>query len=168
MDFILLHQNHFKMFLPEVFLATSILILTLYATYVVSSHFLGYPIITSGFNKICLLVLSLTLLLVYNNTIPFMLTYNNTFIFDALTTYSKGLILFFSIVCMAIFEDSLLRQKINNFEYFILLLCAVLGLMLLVSSFDLISLYLAIELQSLCLYVLAAAKKTQHFLLNLV
>jgi NADH-quinone oxidoreductase subunit N len=163
MDFILLHQNHFKMFLPEVFLATSILILTLYATYVVSSHFLGYPIITSGFNKICLLVLSLTLLLVYNNTIPFMLTYNNTFIFDALTTYSKGLILFFSIVCMAIFEDSLLRQKINNFEYFILLLCAVLGLMLLVSSFDLISLYLAIELQSLCLYVLAAAKKDSTF-----
>jgi len=64
---------------------------------------------------------------------------------------------------MAIFEDSLLRQKINNFEYFILLLCAVLGLMLLVSSFDLISLYLAIELQSLCLYVLAAAKKDSTF-----
>ena len=31
MDFSLLHQNFFKMFLPEVFLATSILILTLYA-----------------------------------------------------------------------------------------------------------------------------------------
>jgi NADH-quinone oxidoreductase subunit N len=163
MDFILLHQNHFKMFLPEVFLATSILILTLYATYVVSSHFLGYPIITSGFNKICIFVLFLTLLLVYNNTIPFMLTYQNTFIFDDLTAYSKCLILFFSILCLAIFEDSLLKQKINNFEYFILLLCAVLGLMLLVSSFDLISLYLAIELQSLCLYVLAAAKKDSSF-----
>jgi NADH-quinone oxidoreductase subunit N len=35
--------------------------------------------------------------------------------------------------------------------------------MLLVSSFDLISLYLAIELQSLCLYVLAAAKKDSTF-----
>jgi NADH-quinone oxidoreductase subunit N len=163
MDFILLHQNHFKMFLPEVFLATSILILTLYATYVVSSHFLGYPSITCGFNKICIFVLFLTLLLVYNNTIPFMLTYQNTFIFDDLTAYSKCLILFFSILCLAIFEDSLLKQKINNFEYFILLLCAVLGLMLLVSSFDLISLYLAIELQSLCLYVLAAAKKDSSF-----
>ena len=35
--------------------------------------------------------------------------------------------------------------------------------MLLISSFDLISLYLAIELQSLCLYVLAAAKKDSTF-----
>jgi len=92
-----------------------------------------------------------------------MLTYQNTFIFDSLTTYSKCFIVFFSMVCFAIFESSVLRQKINNFEYFILLLCAVLGLMLLVSSFDLISLYLAIELQSLCLYVLAAAKKDSTF-----
>jgi len=35
--------------------------------------------------------------------------------------------------------------------------------MLLISSYDLISLYLAIELQSLCLYVLAAAKKDSTF-----
>ena len=37
MDFSLLHQNFFKMFLPEVFLATSILILTLYASLVATS-----------------------------------------------------------------------------------------------------------------------------------
>jgi hypothetical protein len=64
MDFILLHQNHFKMFLPEVFLATSILIITLFATYVVSSYFLGYPVITGSINKVCILTLILTLLLV--------------------------------------------------------------------------------------------------------
>jgi NADH-quinone oxidoreductase subunit N len=67
------------------------------------------------------------------------------------------------MLCLYIFEDSLLKQKINNFEYFILILCAVLGLMLLISSYDLISLYLAIEMQSLCLYVLAAAKKDSTF-----
>jgi hypothetical protein len=49
MDFLLLHQNHFKMFLPEVFLATAILMLTLYATFTVSSHFLGHPIFDSEF-----------------------------------------------------------------------------------------------------------------------
>jgi NADH-quinone oxidoreductase subunit N len=92
-----------------------------------------------------------------------MLTYQSTFIFDSLTTYSKEIVVFFSIICLYIFEDSLLKQKINNFEYFILILCAVLGLMLLISSYDLISLYLAIELQSLCLYVLAAAKKDSTF-----
>lgn len=163
MDFLLLHQNHFKMFLPEVFLATAILMLTLYATFTVSSHFLGHPVLTQNFSKMCLLILSLTLILVHNNTIPFMLTYQSTFIFDSLTTNAKEIVIFFSMVCIYIFEDSLLKQKINNFEYFILLLCAVLGLMLLISSYDLISLYLAIELQSLCLYVLAAAKKDSTF-----
>ena len=42
-------------------------------------------------------------------------------------------------------------------------MCAVLGLLFLVSSYDLISLYLAIEMQSLCLYVLAASKKNSSF-----
>jgi len=42
-------------------------------------------------------------------------------------------------------------------------LSAVLGLLFLVSSYDMLSLYLAIEMQSLCLYVLAAAKKDSSF-----
>jgi NADH-quinone oxidoreductase subunit N len=151
------------MFLPEVFLATAILMLTLYATFTVSSHFLGHPILTQSFSKMCLLILFLTLILVHNNSIPFMLTYQSTFIFDSLTTNAKEIVIFFSMICIYIFEDSLLNQKINNFEYFVLLLCAVLGLMLLISCYDLISLYLAIELQSLCLYVLAAAKKDSTF-----
>jgi NADH-quinone oxidoreductase subunit N len=130
---------------------------------VVSSHFLGYPVITRGFSKMCLLVLFLTLILVHNNAIPFMLVYQNTFVFDSLTINAKEFVIFFSMICIYVFEDSLLKHKINNFEYFILLLCAILGLMLLISSFDLISLYLAIELQSLCLYVLAASKKDSTF-----
>ena len=43
------------------------------------------------------------------------------------------------------------------------MLSAVLGLLFLVSSYDMLSLYLAIEMQSLCLYVLAAAKKDSSF-----
>jgi NADH-quinone oxidoreductase subunit N len=92
-----------------------------------------------------------------------MLTYQNTFIFDLLTANVKQILLLSTICCLFIFEENLLRQQINNFEYFILILCAVLGLLFLVSSYDLISLYLAIEMQSLCLYVLAASKKNSSF-----
>jgi len=109
--------------------------------------------------KISLLVLLLTLLIVNNNSINFMIVYQNTFIFDLLTSNVKQILLAATIFCLIISEDTLVRQQINNFEYFILILCAILGLMLLVSSYDMISLYLAIELQSLCLYVLAASKK---------
>jgi NADH-quinone oxidoreductase subunit N len=70
---------------------------------------------------------------------------------------------FFSLF---ITEHAILRHKINPFEYLILLLCATLGLLFLTSSYDLISLYLAIEVQSLCLYVLAASKKNSSFSLE--
>jgi NADH-quinone oxidoreductase subunit N len=92
-----------------------------------------------------------------------MLVYQNTFIFDLLTANVKQILLSSTICCLFIFEDNLIRQQINNFEYFILILCAVLGLLFLISSYDLISLYLAIEMQSLCLYVLAASKKNSSF-----
>jgi NADH-quinone oxidoreductase subunit N len=163
MNFLLMHQNHFKMFLPEVFLATSILIMTLHASLLVTSKRLGYPILTLSFGKLSILVLFLTFLLVNNNPISFMLVYQNTFIFDLLTANVKQILLISTICCLFIFEDNLIRQQINNFEYFILILCAVLGLLFLISSYDLISLYLAIEIQSLCLYVLAASKKNSSF-----
>jgi len=92
-----------------------------------------------------------------------MFIYKNTFIFDFLTVYIKEILIVSAIFCFIIFEDSIVKNRINNFEYFILLLCALLGLILLVSSYDLLSLYLAIELQSLCLYVLAASKKDSSF-----
>lgn len=163
MDFSLLYANNFKMFLPEIFLTTSILILTLHASFIATSRFLGYPLISKSINSLCILALSLTFLLAYNNSIVFMTTYQNTFIFDFLTLNVKQIILLGSLFCLIISEPNLIRQKINNFEYFILLLCAVLGLMLLVSSYDMISLYLSIELQSLCLYVLSASKKDSSF-----
>lgn len=163
MDFILLQQNHFKMILPEVFLATSILVITLHSSLLVTSRYFGFPLLIQSLLKLCLLVLSLTFLLTQNNSILFMLTYQNSFIFDILTLNVKQILLISTFFCLIISKNSILKQQINNFEYFILILCAVLGLMFLVSSYDMISLYLAIEMQSLCLYVLAASKKDSSF-----
>ena len=163
MDFSLLHQNYFKMFLPEVFLATSILILTLFASLIGTSRRLGYPLFTKSLIKLCILVLLITFLLAYNTSISFMLTYQNTFIFDILSLNAKQILLIATIFCLLISEDSILKHQINNFEYLILILSAVLGLLFLVISYDMLSLYLAIELQSLCVYVLAASKKGSSF-----
>jgi NADH-quinone oxidoreductase subunit N len=50
----------------------------------------------------------------------------------------------------------------ERFEFIILLALSVFALLLLVSSHDLITFYLSIEMQSLCLYVLAAFKRTSR------
>jgi len=163
MDFSLLHQNYFKMFLPEVFLATSILILTLFASLIGTSRRLGYPLFIQSLIKLCILVLLITFLLVHNTSISFMLTYQNTFIFDLLSSNAKQILLIATISCLIVSEETILRHQINNFEYPILILSAVLGLLFLIISYDMLSLYLAIELQSLCLYVLAASKKDSSF-----
>jgi len=151
------------MFLPEIFLATSTLVLTLHGSFLATSRSLGFPLLVKSFSKLSILVLLLTFTILINNPITFMLTYQNTFIFDFLTTNIKEILIIATVFCLIISEESIIKSRINNFEYFILLLCAVLGLVLLVSSYDLLSLYLAIELQSLCLYVLAASQKDSSF-----
>jgi NADH-quinone oxidoreductase subunit N len=51
------------------------------------------------------------------------------------------------------------RLGLLSYEYTVLLLLAVLGMMLMVSAGDLIALFLGIELQSLALYVIAAIRR---------
>jgi len=163
MDFSLLFQNNFKMFLPEFFLATSILVITLHGSLTATSKVLGFPLLLKSFNKISILILSFTLILVNNNSASFSIVYSSSFIFDLLTLNVKQFVLFSAILCLFISEHSLKLGKINQFEYFILILCSILGLLFLTSSFDLLSLYLAIEMQSLCFYVLSASKRDSSF-----
>jgi NADH-quinone oxidoreductase subunit N len=52
---------------------------------------------------------------------------------------------------------------VYNFEFLILVLCAILGMDLLIKADNLISMYLALELQSLAFYVLAAYRRTSLY-----
>ncbi len=73
---------------------------------------------------------------------------------DAATILIKGIITIFGGLILFISKD-----KTLEFEYVILYLIAILGMFLLVSSNDLIMMYLSIELISLSLYILAAWNK---------
>ncbi|MDP6707080.1 MAG: NADH-quinone oxidoreductase subunit NuoN, partial [Alphaproteobacteria bacterium] len=53
-------------------------------------------------------------------------------------------------------------ERMERFEYPVLFLLATLGMLMMVSANDLISLYLGIEVQSLALYVIAAIKRDSH------
>jgi len=57
---------------------------------------------------------------------------------------------------MLITQDFIKEMKINHFEYPLLLLFSVLGMFFMISSNDLMSFYLGLELQSLALYILAS------------
>ena len=88
---------------------------------------------------------------------------NNTYVSDYMSFMVKLLIGTLAVFCILMMHSYVLNQQINNFEYFLLFLFSVLGLFLLCSSNDLLTSYLAIELQSLSFYVLAAFKKNSTF-----
>jgi NADH-quinone oxidoreductase subunit N len=90
-------------------------------------------------------------------------TFNNSIINDYLSFFSKFVICFFSAIYFFVVADSLKEQKLTSFEFLLIILFAVLGLILLCSSNDLLTAYLAIELSSLAFYILASFKKTSSY-----
>ena len=89
--------------------------------------------------------------------------FNNTFFLSFLTLYSKLFLLAVTIISILIIQLYTKDQKINSFEYTILIMFSVFGLLLLCSSNDFITAYLAIEIQSLSFYLLASYKKNSIF-----
>jgi NADH-quinone oxidoreductase subunit N len=81
---------------------------------------------------------------------------NGAFIDDGFGRFMKILALFGSLATLIMSQEFLAHEKIDNFEFPILVLLSTLGMPLLISAAGLIALYLGLELMSLALYVLAA------------
>ena len=75
------------------------------------------------------------------------------------TKYFKILTTLGAAATLIISKNYFIDTKINRFEIPILLLFSTLGMMLMISSKNLMMMYLAIELQSLSLYVVASIKR---------
>lgn len=82
--------------------------------------------------------------------------FGGTFVVDTFARVMKVLILFGSAAAITLSVHFMKQAKIEKFEYPILILLATVGMMMMVSANDLISLYMGLELQSLALYVVAA------------
>jgi len=90
------------------------------------------------------------------------LCYNNLII-DNFTFYFKvGLLI--STGCIILMSLQYFQQEaLTAFESIVLILMSTCSMLFMISAFDLIAMYLAIELQSLCFYVLAASKRNSEF-----
>nr|BDN85833.1 NADH dehydrogenase subunit 2 [Microheliella maris] len=163
MHFLNFFENDFSAVLPELFFATSLTILLVYGVIYSTSPTYNKPILIQNIGFLGGLVTLITLLLVINNPFNSTVIFNNLLIIDKYSNFLKILILVSTLIILILSFDYVNQEKITAFEYILLILFSVLGILLLVSSYDFIALYLAIELQSLCLYVLAAFKKNSEF-----
>ena len=160
---IFLFDNDFQLFFPEIFLVSAGIFLLVYGVIWSTSKDKNYPLLLTNISWLSLLAFTLTFLLLLNSPVQNALLFYNTLLIDDFTTFIKGLILLSTFFCIFMSLDYTKQESINAFESSLLLVFSTCSMLFLVSSADFISLYLAIELQSLCFYVLAAIKRNSEF-----
>jgi NADH-quinone oxidoreductase subunit N len=82
--------------------------------------------------------------------------YNGLFVADKFSSFAQLLILAGGAVSAVLALDYNQRQGIQRFEFPVLMLFSTVGMMVMASASNLMTLYMGLELQSLCIYVLAA------------
>lgn len=81
--------------------------------------------------------------------------FNGAYIADPFSQFMKLLVIIATIFAILLSMDYMKRDGLLMFEYPVLMMRAALGMMIMISSNDLLALYLGLELQSLSLYVIA-------------
>jgi NADH-quinone oxidoreductase subunit N len=87
------------------------------------------------------------------------LAYGGVFVADGFGRFMKLLVLVGSAGALVMSIAMARQERIDKFEYPVLIVLATLGMLLMISANDLISLYMSLELQSLALYVVAAINR---------
>ena len=138
--------------IPEIFISLGIMFLLIFGVFKKNSSELVY--------SLSIILLLIIFALCFNlRTVNGVYLFNESYKIEYLSTFMKILIILSGIFVMSI---SLKYLKINNIlkiEYPILILSSILGMMVMISSNDLIVFYMGLELQSLSLYVLASFNK---------
>ncbi|MBV7256683.1 NADH-quinone oxidoreductase subunit NuoN [Pacificimonas sp. WHA3] len=89
------------------------------------------------------------------------LAFDGLYIADDFSAYLKVLIFAAAAICSIIALPYLVRARSDKFEYPVLIMLGALGMSMMVSANDLLSLYIGLELQSLAAYVLAAFHRNE-------
>ena len=137
--------------LPELFLSITVMILLMLGVFIKKSFKLV--------NLLVILSLIFAVVLVLNQPNEIIKIFNGGYIVDKLSIFMKVLTLLFCLFVLFLSKEYIKNNSINKIEYPIIILASTLGMLLMISSYDLIIFYLGLELQSLCLYILASFKR---------
>ncbi len=148
-------MSNLELVFPEIFLSLSIMFLLILGVFKKNSSKL--------IQNLSLIILLVTAVITFNETLGIKRTllFNDSVIIDYLSSFMKIVTLLAAFLVLVISSSYLRTFKIFKIEYPILILSSVLGMMVMISSNDLIVFYMGLELQSLALYVLATFNRDQ-------
>ena len=146
---------NFELIIPEIFISLSIMFLLILGVFKKDSSRL--------IQNMSLLVLLITAVITFNETLGINETtlFNGSIIIDYFSSLMKIVTLIAAFLVLIVSSNYLRSLKIFKIEYPVLILSSVLGMMIMISSNDLIIFYMGLELQSLALYVLATFNRDQ-------
>ena len=140
--------NNLNIMFPEIFLSLSIFLILLIGVYIKKSFNLIFNVSS------LIIIVTITIILTSPNTEEKI--FLDSFTRDAFSNYFKILILLSTLFVLNSSKNFIIDNKLDKFEYPIIILLSVLGMFFMVSANDLILFYLGLELQSLSLYILAS------------
>ena len=147
-------MNNLDFISPEIFISLAIMFLLILGVFKKNSSNL--------IHNLSMVFLLITGILILNNPLETNITlFNGSYIIDNLSSFMKTLTILGGVVVLSISTKYLKLFKIFLIEYPILILCSILGMMVMISSNDLMVFYIGLELQSLALYVLASFNRDQ-------
>lgn len=85
--------------------------------------------------------------------------FNGMLVVDGFARFAKVMILFAAAAVLVLSEGYMRSRDLLRFEYPLLVALSVVGMMVMVSAGDLMTLYMGLELQSLALYVVASLRR---------
>ena len=140
--------NNFSIILPEIFLSLSVFSILMIGVFIKDSFNLIF--------NLTMMIIIITITIILSSPSNKEKIFLDSFIRDAFSNYFKILILLSSLFVLNSSKKFIIDNKLDKFEYPIIILLSILGMFFMVSSNDLILFYLGLELQSLSLYILAS------------
>lgn len=149
--------------LPEIFIILNVCVLLIYGVIFDSSPNFSYPLISFNLGYLTLQILVFSLILTLHQDFFNIVSWNSFLISDFFTYNAKYFIILITISWFLMTFSYLKNEKINSFEYWILILLALVAILFILQAYDLLMIYLAVEFQSLIFYILASFKRTSEF-----
>ncbi len=136
---------------PELLLGIGALVLLLAGAFMKSSSSARLTGVAIG------MLVAVAVLLVISSSSGVL--FNGGFVQDGFARYMKVLVVAGSAFALVLSVSSANEHGLGKPEFSVLIILATLGMMIMVSANDLMVLYIGVELQALCLYILAAMKR---------
>ncbi len=140
--------DNLNIIFPEIFLSLSIFSILMVGVFVRKSFNLIFNLTS--------IIIIVTITIIFTSPNFEEKIFLDSFTRDAFSNYFKVLILLSSLVVLNSSRNFIIDNKLDKFEYPIIILLSILGMFFMVSANDLILFYLGLELQSLSLYILAS------------